>query len=73
MNANILDCRVFPFDPSCRGSVSIADKGYHPNNDQFLVFPTDEKANAISFITSYVNPEYVSSLQSLVFSFGMIG
>ena len=73
MNANILDCKVFPFDPSCRGNVSIADKGYHPNNDQFLVFPTDEKANAISFITSYVNPEYVSSLHNLVLSFGMIG
>ena len=76
MFASAVDCRVYPYHPDCRGMGNSVDEGHKllgAGNDQVLALLADDKAQIMSFITTHVNPELISTFQSLVFSFGIIG
>ncbi|NOH72945.1 hypothetical protein F0225_16625 [Vibrio pectenicida] len=75
MITNAVDCKIYPYHPDCRGD-NIIYEGHEllgAGHDQVLAWLADDKAQIISLITTYANTELISTLQSLVFSFGIIG
>ncbi|NRD72503.1 hypothetical protein HQQ94_04425 [Shewanella sp. VB17] len=76
MFANEVDCRVYPYHPDCRGIIDVVEEGHEllgAGKDQVLGLLADDKAQIISFITTHADSELISTLHSLVFSFGIIG
>ncbi|MFY2507042.1 hypothetical protein ACN3E9_01700 [Vibrio pectenicida] len=76
MVANAVDCRVYPYHPDCRGINNIINEGVEAlgaGYDQALALLADDKAQVISFFSTNLNTELMSSLQSLVASFALIG
>ncbi|WP_114786180.1 hypothetical protein [Vibrio tetraodonis] len=71
-----VDCKVYPYHPDCRGintNLTEGVEGLGAGYDQALSLLADDKAQVISFISTHMNTELMSSLQSLVASFGLIG
>ncbi|MCG7491708.1 hypothetical protein MHN79_19705 [Vibrio sp. Of14-4] len=76
MIASEVDCKVYPYHPDCRGINNIINEGVEGTGagyDQALSLFADDKAQVVSFISTNLNTELMSSLQSLVASFGLIG